>query len=298
MCTYLLKPSENGLWGGIRPPRPHVGPALTLQHCAAWLALQQAATSLTSACCTVQHDQFGGGSGTVQDKVLGPVHMLVPWVWPSVGDDEGIDVIDWHTHPESQQAPLSLHPLLPPQPFSPQIVLIPGLGDLTWIMSHLPASGRLRLLHRHDALYKRKDSTQPKNTINFRQLMAHNPNLVQPTIENKFRIPKNSLEPGLLYPEMSCRTKIHFFNLTTEACRDTVAHYASGIQSDLGRKNERTAHNYFDTLLADFLWHSRVGKERKCFFLCYFVHQLQILRYKDKRFTSRSPQIPRDHFAH
>lgn len=50
-------------------------------------------------------------------------------------------------------------------------------------------------------------------------------------------------------------------------------------------------------LLADFFWHSRVGKERKCFFSFYFVHHIQILLYKDKRFTSRSPQIPRDHFA-
>lgn len=30
---------------------------------------------LTSACCILQHDQFGGGSVTAQDKILRPAHV-------------------------------------------------------------------------------------------------------------------------------------------------------------------------------------------------------------------------------
>lgn len=73
---------------------------------------------------------------------------------------------------------------------------------------------------------------------------------------------------------------MYLFNLTTEACRNTVAH--SVMQSDLEVTNERIAHKYFDMWLADFFffWQSCWKREEMFFLLCHFVHHIQFRLYK------------------
>lgn len=130
---------------GMKPLRREVGPVLTLQHCAAWHYTRQLLLShLPAASSSMTSLRVGHWRPRIRASDLYmSLRMLVTWFWPSVGgvclDDEFIDVIDWHTHPQTKQAPLSSHPPLPPPPLSPQIVLKPGLGGhSTWdhLLSH------------------------------------------------------------------------------------------------------------------------------------------------------------------
>lgn len=129
MCMYPLKLSETdceGVWGPYDHKRDLCSRFSTVRLTG---IAAGSYTSPTSACCSLQHDRFGGWSVMVQDKILRPVYMLVPWVWPPVGGVMKALMLltDTPILRPNKHLYHYIHYSHPSPPLSPQIVLNPGL---------------------------------------------------------------------------------------------------------------------------------------------------------------------------